>query len=81
MRDDGILRQGINQVGYYSRNYYPVYALSSYLTAPGNLGMIFSLVLGAKLAKPEKTVVVVSGELDSYTVSRNRLRLCSMASW
>ena len=33
MPDDGILVQGMNQLGYYSRNYYPVYEPRSYLTS------------------------------------------------
>ena len=62
MPDDGILVQGMNQMGYYSRNHYPVYAPRSYLTAAGNLGITLPLALGAKLAKPDKAVVVAAGD-------------------
>ncbi len=60
--DDGIFVQGMNQIGYYSRNYYPVYEPRSYLISAGNLGVAFPVALGAKIAKPDKAVVVVSGD-------------------
>ena len=60
--DDGIFVQGMNQIGYYSRNYYPVYEPRSYLISAGNLGVAFPLALGAKIAKPDKAVVVASGD-------------------
>ena len=60
--DDGIFVQGMNQIGYYSRNYYPVYEPRSYLISAGNLGVAFPVALGAKVAKPDKTVVVASGD-------------------
>ena len=60
--DDGIFIQGMNQMGYYSRNYYPVYEPRSYLISAGNLGVAFPVALGAKIAKPDKAVVVVSGD-------------------
>ena len=60
--DDGIFIQGMNQMGYYSRNYYPVYEPRSYLISAGNLGVALPLALGAKIAKPDKAVVVVSGD-------------------
>ena len=60
--DDGIFVQGMNQIGYYSRNYYPVYEPRSYLISAGNLGVAFPVALGAKVAKPDKAVVVVSGD-------------------
>ncbi len=60
--DDGIFIQGMNQMGYYSRNYYPVYEPRSYLISAGNLGVAFPMALGAKIAKPDKPVVVVSGD-------------------
>ncbi|MBI4552684.1 MAG: thiamine pyrophosphate-binding protein, partial [Candidatus Latescibacteria bacterium] len=43
MPDDGILVPCMNQMGYYSRNYYPVYAPRTYLTASyyGTLGFAF----------------------------------------
>ena len=60
--DDGIFVQGMNQMGYYSRSYYPVYEPRSYLISAGNLGVAFPVALGAKIAKPDKTVVVASGD-------------------
>ncbi len=60
--DDGIFVQGMNQMGYYSRNYYPVYEPRSYLISAGNLGVAFPIALGAKVAKPDKAVVVASGD-------------------
>lgn len=60
--DDGIFVQGMNQIGYYSRNYYPVYEPRSYLISAGNLGVAFPVALGAKIAKPDKAVVVASGD-------------------
>ncbi len=60
--DDGIFIQGMNQIGYYSRNYYPVYEPRSYLISAGNLGVAFPIALGAKIAKPDKAVVVASGD-------------------
>jgi acetolactate synthase-1/2/3 large subunit len=64
MPDDGILVQGMNQMGYYSRNYYPVYKPGSYLTASSlaTLGCAYPLALGAKLANPERAVVALSGD-------------------
>ena len=59
---DGIFIQGMNQIGYYSRSYYPVYEPRSYLISAGNLGVAFPVALGAKLAKPDKAVVVASGD-------------------
>ena len=62
--DDGIVVQGMNQMGYYSRNYFPVYAERSYLTASSasTLGCAFPLALGAKVAQPERAVVALSGD-------------------
>jgi acetolactate synthase I/II/III large subunit len=62
--DDGILVQGMNQMGYYSRNYYPVYQSKTYLTASqlGTLGAAFPLALGAKVAQPDRAVVALCGD-------------------
>ncbi|MEZ4865669.1 MAG: thiamine pyrophosphate-binding protein [Caldilineaceae bacterium] len=62
--DDTILVQGMNQMGYYSRNYWPVYAPRSYLTASSlaTLGCAFPLALGAKVAQPARPVVALSGD-------------------
>jgi acetolactate synthase-1/2/3 large subunit len=62
--DDGILVQDMNQMGYYSRNYYPVYQPRTYLTASqlGTLGAAFPLALGAKVAQPNRAVVALCGD-------------------
>ena len=62
--DDGILAMGMNQMGYYSRNYFPLYAARGYLTPSGHstLGSAYPLALGAKLAAPERAVVALSGD-------------------
>jgi acetolactate synthase-1/2/3 large subunit len=64
MPDDGILVQGMNQMGYYSRNYYPVYIPGTYLTASSHstLGCAYPLALGAKVAQPDRAVVALSGD-------------------
>lgn len=61
---DAILVQGMNQMGYYSRNYFPVFAPRAYLTASDHatLGCAYPIGLGAKVACPERAVVVLSGD-------------------
>ena len=61
--DDGVLVQGMTQLGYYGRNYYPAYAPGTYLVAAhGTLGHAFPVALGAKIAAPDRAVVAVSGD-------------------
>ena len=62
--DDGILVHGMNQIGYYSRNFYPVYEPGAYLTPShhGTLGSAFPLALGAKVGMPDRAVVAISGD-------------------
>ena len=62
--DDGIVVQGMNQMGYYSRNFLPVYESRTYLTAShhGTLGHAFPVGIGAKIAQPDRAVVVLSGD-------------------
>ena len=62
--DDGILVGGMNQMGYYSRNYYHSYAPRGYQTSShhGTLGSVFPVGIGLKIARPERAVVVVSGD-------------------
>ncbi|MCB0106724.1 MAG: hypothetical protein KDE53_12465 [Caldilineaceae bacterium] len=54
----------MNQMGYYSRNYFPVYAERSYLTSSSlaTLGCALPLALGAKVGQPHRTVVALSGD-------------------
>ena len=62
--DDGIVVQGMNQMGYYSRNYLPVHEGGRFLSAShhGTLGHAFPVGLGAKLGAPDRAVVVISGD-------------------
>ena len=62
--DDGIVVQGMNQLGYYSRNYLPVYEGGRFLSAShhGTLGHAFPVGLGAKIGAPDRAVVVISGD-------------------
>jgi acetolactate synthase-1/2/3 large subunit len=64
MPDDGIIVAGMTQIGYYSRANFPVYEPRTYLTSSyfGNLGFAYPVALGAKVAKPDKAVVAVSGD-------------------
>ncbi len=64
MPDDGILVQDMTQMGYYSRNYFPVYTPGTYLTGSshGTLGCAYPLALGAKVAQPDKAVVALCGD-------------------
>ena len=62
--EDAILVAGMNQIGYYSRPFWPVYAPRTYLSSSysGNLGYAFPVALGAKVARPDRPVVAVSGD-------------------
>ena len=62
--DDGILVGGMNQMGYYSRNYYHSYAPRGYQTSShhGTLGSVFPVGIGLKIGQPDRAVVVVSGD-------------------
>ena len=62
--DDGIVVQGVTQIGYYSRVYYEAFEPRSYITSNyfGNLGYVYPTALGAKVACPDKAVVAISGD-------------------
>jgi acetolactate synthase-1/2/3 large subunit len=62
--DDAILSTDMTQLGYFSRNFYPVYAPRSYFicTRLWTLGAAFPMALGAKLAQPDRKVVAVMGD-------------------
>jgi len=64
MPEDGILISGMTQLGYYSRAHYPVYEPRTFITSSysGNLGYAYPTGLGAKVAQPDKAVVVLSGD-------------------
>ena len=62
--DDSVIVAGMNQMGYYSRNYFLAYQPRTYLTSSshGNLGCVYPMALGAKVAAPERAVLSVSGD-------------------
>ena len=60
--EDGILVHDMTQLGYYSRNYFPVYQPDSYQIPRGNLGAALPMALGAKLACPRRAVVALCGD-------------------
>jgi acetolactate synthase-1/2/3 large subunit len=62
--DDAILTTDQTQLGYYSRNYYPVYAPRAYFitTRLWTLGAAFPMALGAKVAQPQRKVATVIGD-------------------
>ena len=64
MPEDGILISGMTQLGYYSRAHYPVYEPRTFITSSysGNLGYAYPTGLGAKVAQPDKAVIVLSGD-------------------
>jgi acetolactate synthase-1/2/3 large subunit len=61
---NGLLVQGMNQMGYYSRTYFSASAPRSYLTASSHatLGCAYPIALGAKMAQPDRPVVSLSGD-------------------
>ncbi len=61
---DGVVVWDMTQVGYWSRNGFPVYEPGTFLTPgyQGTLGMAFPTSLGAQVAAPERKVVSVSGD-------------------
>ncbi len=62
--DDGIVVEGVTQIGYACRILMPAYVPRTYLTSSyfGNLGFAYPTALGAKVAQPDKAVVAVSGD-------------------
>jgi acetolactate synthase-1/2/3 large subunit len=62
--DDTILVAGMTQIGYYSRPFWPVYEPRTYLSSSysGNLGYAYPVALGAKVARPDRPVVSISGD-------------------
>ena len=64
MPEDGIVISGMTQLGYYARAHYPVYEPRTFITSSysGNLGYAYPTALGAKVAKPDKAVVCLSGD-------------------
>jgi acetolactate synthase I/II/III large subunit len=62
--EDAIVIAGMTQIGYYSRPFWPVYRPRTYLTSSysGNLGFEVPTALGAKMARPERAVVCITGD-------------------
>jgi len=62
--EDAIFVAGMTQIGYYSRPFWPVYQPRTYLSSSysGNLGYAYPVALGAKVARPDRPVVSVSGD-------------------
>jgi acetolactate synthase-1/2/3 large subunit len=61
---DAIAVFDMTQLGYHSRPFWPVYEPRSYLTSSysGNLGFGFPTGIGARVARPDRPVIVVSGD-------------------
>ena len=61
---DGIVVEGNTQVGYMAGVHYPVECPGTYLTSSyfGNLGFAYPTALGAKVARPDRAVVAISGD-------------------
>jgi acetolactate synthase-1/2/3 large subunit len=62
--EDAIHVSGMTQIGYYSRPCWPVYQPRTYLTSSysGNLGYEYPVALGAKVARPDRPVIVTIGD-------------------
>jgi acetolactate synthase-1/2/3 large subunit len=62
--DDGIYVEDLTQVGYVGRLAFPVYRPRTYIHSgyQGTLGFSYATALGAKVAKPDVSVVSVSGD-------------------
>ena len=62
--ENTILVAGMTQIGYYSRPFWPVYEPRTYLSSSysGNLGYAYPVALGAKVARPHRPVVSISGD-------------------
>ena len=62
--DDGIYVEDLTQVGYVGRMAFPVYHPRTYVHSgyQGTLGFGFATALGAKIGRPDRPVVSVSGD-------------------
>jgi acetolactate synthase-1/2/3 large subunit len=63
-RPDAIAVFDMTQMGYHSRPFWPVYEPRTYLTSSysGNLGFGFPTGIGARVARPDRPVLVVAGD-------------------
>ena len=81
MPDDGFLVQGMTQLGYYSRNYYPVYAPGGYLVAAhGTLGHTLPLQSARRSPGPTGRWSPSRATEASSTTPRSSPRLSSTGS-
>jgi len=64
LREDGVLVDELTQVGFASRLAFPVYHPRTFLSTGymGTLGWGFPTALGAKVARPERRVVSITGD-------------------
>src|SRR5260370_707522 len=62
--DEGIYVEDLTQVGYVGRLAFPVYLPRTYIHSgyQGTLGFSYATALGAKVARPDRPVVSVSGD-------------------
>jgi acetolactate synthase-1/2/3 large subunit len=62
--EDAVVIAGMTQMGYYSRPFFPVYRPRTYITSSysGNLGFEYPTALGAKVARPNRPVVMIAGD-------------------
>ena len=62
--DDGIYVEDLTQIGYVGRMAFPVYQPRTYIHSgyQGTLGFGFATALGAKIGRPDRPVVSVSGD-------------------
>ncbi|HEV2098973.1 MAG TPA: thiamine pyrophosphate-dependent enzyme [Stellaceae bacterium] len=62
--DDGIYVEDLTQIGYVGRMAFPVYHPRTYIHSgyQGTLGFGFATALGAKVGRPDRPVVSVSGD-------------------
>jgi acetolactate synthase-1/2/3 large subunit len=62
--DDGILVNELTQVGHLAEVAYPVYEPATYISPgyQGTLGYGFPTALGAKVGRPDRTVVSITGD-------------------
>jgi acetolactate synthase-1/2/3 large subunit len=61
---DSTVIAGMTQIGYFSRPFFPVYHPRTYITSSysGNLGFEYPTALGAKVATPNRPVVMIAGD-------------------
>ena len=85
--ENTILVAGMTQIGYYSRPFWPVYESRTYLSSSysGNLGYAYPVALGAKVARPDRPVVSVSGDggflfnaQELSTAARHRINVVAV---